>query len=294
MTDNAEYTYMKKPRSVSQIKQYEKCPMSYKLARIDREWKKPAAWLYQGTAVHAVAERYMRRKLGYEDVLGYDAALGYAETGPMTREEAYELFEAEYSGAVDEATDVTPNLDWWFRSGPYAGEADLERRWDIGMEQVDKLIDWIEEYPNEQIWIAPDGTPGIELKIDVMFGDVQVIGFIDEVIQTRDEGGEYLKIRDIKTGNEPGDDFQLAVYAVALNKMYGVKVEYGDYWMAGKKGKKAFASHPFDLTDWPEEKVAARFQELEAKLAAGEFEPKPSHSNCVMCDVQLSCPFSMA
>ncbi|WP_066904614.1 RecB family exonuclease [Mycolicibacterium houstonense] len=299
MTTIEDYVYEKKPRSVSQLKQYEKCPMSYRLARIDREWKRPAAWLYQGIAVHAVAQHYLLRRLGYEDTLGYDAELGYADTGPMTREEAYELFKESYADATNEAAEITPNLGWWFRSGMYDGYEDIPRRWDIGLEQVDKLVDWIETHPEEKIWVAPDGKPGIELEIDVELGGVQIRGFIDAVIEevVDSDPEEYtteLKIRDYKTGNEPGDDFQLAVYAVALKKMYGVEIEFGEYWMAGKKGKKAFATHPFDLTDWPEEKVAARFLELEAKLEAGEFNPLPEPDKCKFCDVSLSCPFSMA
>src|SRR5690606_17889627 len=111
------YVYEKKPRSVSQLKTYESCPLNYKLERLDKEWQRPAAWFPQGTVVHAVAEHYMLRELGYED------------GGPMPREEAFELFRQAYEAEVDEVTDTTPNLDWWFRSGPYAGETDLERRY---------------------------------------------------------------------------------------------------------------------------------------------------------------------
>lgn len=272
------YTYEKKPRSVSQLQQFEKCPMAWKLARVDREWKRPAAWLYQGTAVHTVAELYMQRKLGY------------LPGGEMTRAEAYEIFQYAYEQEVDEATDTTPNLDWWFRSGPYAGEADLERRYKIGMEQVDKLIDWIEAHPEEEIWVAPDGKPGIELEVDFELEGIRIRGFIDAVITTRDEGGPYVKIRDYKTGNKPGDDFQLAVYAVALKEMYGVDIKVGEYWMA-RLGKPA---HPFDLTEWTREKIAARFLEMEAQLEAGEFEPKPTPDACQFCDVAYSCKWSMA
>lgn len=270
-----EYVYEKKPRSVSQLKQYEKCPLSYKLARLDKEWRRPAAWLPQGIAVHAVAEQYLKRRLAGEQ---------------MAREEAHALFREEYAKETNTAADETPNLDWWFRSGPYRGEQDIERRWDIGLEQVDKLLDWIETHPEEEIWHTPDGTPGIELEIDVCFGDIRVRGFVDAIPVI---GGDP-RIRDYKTGNEPGDDFQLAVYAVALKKMYDVDIKLGEYWMAGKKGKKAFATHPFDLTDWTEEKITAKFVEMEQRLEAGDFEPLPEASKCQFCDVALACPFSMA
>ncbi|AXH50750.1 RecB-like exonuclease [Mycobacterium phage Orange] len=72
-----EYKYEKKPRSVSQLSQFDKCPFSWKLARHERVWKRPAAWLPQGTAFHTVAETYEKRR---------------NEGNPMTLEEAMDLF----------------------------------------------------------------------------------------------------------------------------------------------------------------------------------------------------------
>ena len=43
-------------RSVSQLNLYTRCPQAFKLSRIDKVWKKPAAWRAQGTSFHAVAE----------------------------------------------------------------------------------------------------------------------------------------------------------------------------------------------------------------------------------------------
>ena len=45
-------------RSVSQLQQYTKCPMAYKLSRIDKVWQRPAAWLIQGSAVHEAIEAW--------------------------------------------------------------------------------------------------------------------------------------------------------------------------------------------------------------------------------------------
>lgn len=267
------YQYEKKPRSVSQLSSFEKCPMAYKLSRIDKVWRRPAAWLQQGTAVHAVAEHYMLRRLGFEP------------GGPMTREEAYEVFKDSYQEGISESTDVTPNLDWWFSSGPYRGPDDVERRWKIGLEQVDKVIDWIENHPSLEVWSTPDGKPGIELDLDFMLGDIQIRGFIDAVLIL---DGEPMVV-DHKTGLKPGDDFQLAVYALALKKLYGLDVQRGIYFMA-KTGKPTY---PYDLTDWTEEKITERFLAMEAKLEAGEFEPNPGDA-CARCDVALSCEYSMA
>jgi putative RecB family exonuclease len=271
----------RKHRSVSQINQYSRCPYSYKLARIDKVWQRPAAWLGQGSAVHEAAEAY--EKSGRT----------------MTLDEAQDVFRESYAKHINEACEVTPNLEWWFASGPYGGERDIERRFGIGLEQVERYIRWYEKHPEEVIWIAPDGTPGIELGFDIDLDGVLVRGYIDAVIQLpglagdNDDGSPRpeVLVRDNKTGNTPGDDFQLGVYGVALAEQFGIEPpQLGDYWM-GKSGKPTY---PYDLGEWTREAVTARFHELEANIAAERFDPDPEPSKCNFCDVALSCEYSQA
>ena len=276
----------KRPRrSVSQLKQYERCPYSYKLARIDKVWQRPAAWLPQGSAVHTVAEHYEKRKL---------------DGNPMTLEEAQELFREEYVKEVSQYTHITPNFQFWSRSGPYGGQEDIERRYHVGLEQVERLMGWYENHPDEVIWIAPDGTPGIELSFEMDLDGIVIRGFIDAVLdlgfELECEAGYFrpqVKVRDYKTGLDPGDDFQLGVYGVALEEMYDVGAFEGDYWMAGKKGKKAVATDPYCLAEWTREKVSAKFQELERKIDAEMFEPDPDSKKCMFCDVSAACAFAV-
>lgn len=259
----------KPQRSVSQLNQYISCPQAYKLGRIDKVWARPAAWLPQGSAVHTVTEEHQRRRVAGD---------------PMTLEEALELFKEEYSKEVGKYTEITPNLEWWTWSGPYNGERDIERRYLIGLEQVEKFFAWSE---NQVIWIAPDGTPGIELGFNIDLDGIDVRGFIDAIVEGPD--GEP-RVRDYKTGNAPGDDFQLGVYGLAIRELYGVEVWEGDYFMAGKKGKPAGPTEPYGLSEWTRESVSARFAEVEARIQAGEFDPDPEPSKCKFCDVNRSCP----
>lgn len=255
-------------RSVSQLKLYERCSYAYKLSRIDNVWQRPAAWLPQGSAVHEAAEAYER------------------SGRTMSVEEAQDVFRASYAEHVNTYCEASPNFEAWFKSGPYGGELDIERRFQIGLEQVERYVRWYENHPDEVIWIAPDGTPGIELGFDIDLDGVQVRGFIDAVI---DLNGEII-VRDNKTGNHPGDDFQLAVYAVALAEQYGIdKPQLGDYWM-GKSGKPTML---FPLKEWTREKVAAKFRELEDNIQAGNFEASPEPSKCRFCDVSWACEFAL-
>lgn len=271
-------------RSVSQLKQFERCGHSYYLARILKCWQRPAAWLPQGSAVHTVCEHYEKRKLAGDT---------------MSLEEAQTLFGEEYAKEFSQYTEQTPNFEFWFKSGSYScadpdpGRNDVTRRFHIGMEQVQKFIAWTEGHPEEEIWHAPDGTPGIEIGFDIDLDGVPVRGYIDVVIRNRDTGEVF--VRDLKTGNTPGDDFQLGVYSVALAEQFGIEPpQRGDYYMAGKKGKKGAPTYPYAIGEWTREKVSEKFAELEADIQAERFEPKPEPSVCRFCDVNLACEYSLA
>jgi putative RecB family exonuclease len=258
-----------KHRSVSQYNQYTRCPYAFKLARIDKVWSRPAAWLAQGSAVHEAAEWWER-------------------TGRAgTLEDMTTVYTESYEKHIGEACEITPNFDWWFASGPYGGEQDTERRYLIGMEQLGRYVEWYEKHPEEVIWISPDGTPGIELGFDIDLDGVLVRGYLDAVIETE----KGLIVRDNKTGNHPGDDFQLGVYGVALAEQFGIDPpQLGDYWM-GKSGKPTY---PFNIGEWTRERVSERFRELEDNIKAERFEPLPEPSKCQFCDVSYSCKFSAA
>lgn len=254
-------------RSVSQLKLYERCPQAYKLSRIDKVWQKPAAWLAQGSAVHEAIEAFER------------------SGRTMSLEDMEDVFRESYATHINEACEVTPNFEAWFKSGPYDGETDIERRYHIGIAQCAKYRDWCFAHPEEVIWVADDGTPGIELAFDIDLDGVLVRGFIDAVIRHGDE----ILVRDHKTGNQPGDDFQLGVYAVALKEVHGIEPKIGDYWM-GKSGKPTY---PYELEEWDRAAVAAKFRELEDNIAAGRFDADPEPSKCRFCDVAWACEFSL-
>lgn len=229
-------------------------------------WQRPAAWLAQGSAVHEAAEAHEK------------------SARSLTLNEAQDVFRESYANHINEACEITPNFDAWFASGPYRGEQDIERRYGIGLGQVESYLNWYEDNPDEVIWIAPDGTPGIELGFDIDLDGVPVRGYIDAVIDCGD-----VIVRDNKTGNKPGDSFQLATYAIALAETYGIdRPLIGDYWM-GRTGKP---TKPYDLTDWPRERVSEAFRELEDNIQAGDYPPLPDASKCRFCDVSWACDYS--
>lgn len=211
----------------------------------------------------------------------------------MPLEEAQALFGVEYANEIASYTEITPNFEWWSRSGPYNAKRDIPRRYQLGLEQIGRFYTWQEKAPDEVIWIAPDGTPAIELGFNIDLDGVVVRGYIDAVIERpyNERGDTELVVRDYKSGNTPGDDFQLGVYALAVAEVYGVdQPAIGDYWM----GKSGNATYPYDLTDWTRDAVTEAFHELEENIQAENFEPTPTVDGCRFCDVSDSCTFRMA
>lgn len=261
----ADDVKIRAPRSVSQYNTYKQCGWRYKLERVDRVWQRPAAWLSQGTAVHAALEAWER------------------SNRTMTVEAVQDVFRTEYEASIAEQAEVTPNTEYWFASGPYRGAVDIERRYGIGLEQCEKLMAWYDKHPEETVWITPDGEPAIELGYEVEIGGVPVRGFIDVIMDTPNG----LVVRDIKTGNMPGDEFQLATYALAMKIMYDVEILTGDYFM-GRTGKPTV---PYDLAD-EVPLVPGKYAEMDAAVTAGVFEPNPDPKKCGFCGVRTSCDFA--
>lgn len=259
----------RKPLSVSQYNSFKQCPQRWFLTKVEKHWSRPAAWLPQGSAFHAAIE-------------------GYEKSGrswPLER--VQDEFREQYALEVGKYTAITPNFEYWFKSGPYDGEVDTERRYNIGLEQVAKYVAWAEKNC-PAIWVTEDGTPGIELgfELDLPSG-TPIRGFIDQIVI--DDGLDTV-VRDLKTGNQPGDDFQLATYAVAVNALHDTVITKGDYWMA-KSGKPTY---PYDLTDWPLARIDEEFSWLEQEIAAGNFDAKPDEKACRFCDVNHSCEYRYA
>jgi putative RecB family exonuclease len=278
-------------RSVSQVKQWDTCPYQYWLQRRERAWQRPAAWLPQGTAVHKAAEVWELSER------------------TMSLEDAQDTFRDEYVSEVGRMCAETPNLEYWFASGPYGGQADLERRFSIGLQQVGRYLDYYQgPGADEVMWRTPEGTPAVELSFDIDLDGVRVRGYIDAVpmvkpiiekpkSRSKKDLAEYAEAlagakarpipRDNKTGNMPGDDFQLGVYDVALEDQYGIKADEGDYWM-GKSGKPTF---PYDLSRWTRQAVTEKFKQVDAEIRAEKFDPKPDEKKCNFCPVATACEF---
>ena len=158
---------------------------------------------------------------------------------------------------------------------------DIERRFGIGLEQCRVYQDYYKLHPGEVLWETPDGEAAAEVFFDLDMDGVLVRGYIDAIVETEDG----LVVRDLKTGVNPSDSFQLGVYAIALEQKYpGVEIAGGDYHMV-----KSNTMVARDIREWSREEVVKTFKKTEKSMDAGEFPPNPSSNNCRFCPVAQSC-----
>jgi putative RecB family exonuclease len=56
-------------------------------------------------------------------------------------------------------------------------------------------------------------------------------------------------------------------------------------------GKPTF---PYDLSEWPRNRIADEFGKLEENIKAENFEPHPTVDGCKMCSVNWMCEYAVA
>jgi putative RecB family exonuclease len=244
-----------------------RCPLSYYLGRVLKLDKSPAAWLIQGTAVHAAIE-------------SYEKSLRQA-----TEATCLDVFESVWNVEEEKAWKQEPNPIAWQKSGVRKTETDLSIRKEKGAEQVLAYIEYAQK-ENLEVWKLPDtGEPASEVPFEEDFGGVTVRGFIDLIMVERVT--DNILVRDIKTGTKvPVGNFQLATYRHAVKKKYGKDALWGDYWMA--KDSKPTPAEPVGLVT--ETMITTQFQIMDAAERNGQYGANIG-DHCGRCDVARHCPF---
>lgn len=192
----------------------------------------PGWALIGGSAVHTATENRDRRMMGI------------SVDGPVTFMEAFELEiqkRIEQTGIPEEEFKVSgkksvawPNKEdkaWWIHHG---------------QSFVENYVNWQHRYPGT-IWIAPDGVPAIEIKVEVVLGGATIVGYIDRIFEEVNlrSRGKTLRVVDLKAGRTtPTDPLQLATYAWGLPNLWPRPVT-GSYFMA----RDGMLVGDYDLTD---------------------------------------------
>lgn len=250
------------PRSVSQLKLWRSCSLSWKFQKFDKEKSQPAAWLPQGTAFGYVAEQW---------------ELSLRVMPEMhQKEEYFQKFDEEMAGYQD----VQPDLSKWLTVGRTKIETDIKNRRQRGWDQ------WVvyRDRVSRESWRPlelPDGSPAVEVRFAVDLGFGPLRGAVDLV---KDWGDGPPTVNDLKTGNREKTPLQLAVYAVALNEMFGLDIVKGSFYYA----KTDDYSPLYDLTTLDEDYLRGEFEAMERGIENRAFNANVGDA-CTLCPAKSKC-----
>lgn len=262
-------------RSVSQVSSYAQCAEAYRLGRVAMAPSRPAAWFSHGTAYHFAIEEYENSHR------------------QLSSEALDSLFKDTYRAEIAKLKEQWPEETDWLTGGRKKGFQDIEDREVIGLWQVNDYVQFAEA--NKDVWrILPMGADKIatEVKFEIMFGRVKVIGFIDQIRQYRNGA---LEVADLKTGTrEPGSTMQLGVYAQVALQETGVLPETGVFIKAGRPATKTVAAkptkdQPHTLSDWTPELLTSMFEDMDRMDKLGIFLPNPQEGCERVCTVAEFC-----
>jgi len=251
--------------SYSQVGSMLHCGEQWRLSRGLHLPENPAWALVGGSAVHKASE-FIDWDQETDPTQAFinafdDCIMAEIEKAPV------EFKNPDGWRASGRASKAWPNKEdevWWRANGPLF---------------VGNWINWRRNSPLE-IWRDDDGKLAVELEATVEIAGMPVKVFIDRVMT----GPSGLVVVDLKSGRPPKDGMQLAIYAHALNQVYGMDVQWGQYWMA----REGASTVSYPTSEWPMERLAYVFGSVRKMQEQNIFIPNLSPM-CVSCGVRRYC-----
>jgi PD-(D/E)XK nuclease superfamily len=252
--------------SYSSLTSYLDCGERFRLERIKNVSGEPGYWLAGGSAVHTASEWVDHSLLG-----GADSHEALAQgTHHFDVEFAKQLSGHEAWKTSGRKTKEYPNGEdesWWRVNGHNMVQSYLDWRLTSGF----------------QLLQMPDGTPAIEVATDFNLpGDVKVKAYIDRVFVHPDG---TMHIIDIKTGKStPPSALQLGLYATALEIQFGMRPQFGGYWMA----RSGTVPENNVLDRYTKEMLGRWMRDFRKAVESEIFIPHVTNM-CVGCSVNVQC-----
>ncbi len=241
--------------SYSAISSFEACPLKFKLAYIDKiKPPRRSIEMFLGTRVHEALEKLYRDKL-------------FGKL--LTLEELLDFYNERWRREMSDAIFV-------------AKEYDAENYRIMGQRY---LVDYYNTYkPFDE-----GRTIALEKKVFFPLNDrYWISGIIDRITEVNGvyEVHDYKTSLYLPTKKEIEEDCQLALYAIALDHLYGVKdIELVWHFLAFNKEIRLRKPSYEDAR----EEVIKRIEEIEEARKRNEFPPRES-SLCPYCSYKPLCP----
>lgn len=179
-----------------------------------------------------------------------------------------DLTNARVGGRVSKANPNKEDQTFWQTTGP---------------EWVASYVAWRKNNPEWKIWTTPQGVPAIELALAPVFAGVPVKMVIDRVFEVNGE----LVVVDLKTSQQtPTSSLQLGFYKAGLERVLGVDIKWGNYWMARHSGTGSMV----DLSDYNVDRLEYLVENFDKARKSAIF--LPNTNNCNRCGLTEYCQFT--
>ena len=240
------------------------CGWQFYLSRIQKVPEAPSYWLAGGKSVHESTELFDRLYYGTEKI--FDPTTAFNEAWERNFKDADNGMEWRAGGRATKAYPNKEDASWWLEAGP-------------------KMVDFWTQFRNDSgftMWQTPDGQPAIETELNQEVGGVPIKAFLDRLMVA--PTGE-LVIVDIKTSSkEPASLTQLGIYAILVEKTFGVRPSLGSYFMA----RTGELTQPQNLDRYTEARLGSWAKGFELAIENKIFIPSVGFM-CGTCSVNNAC-----
>lgn len=248
--------------SHSALSTWLQCGWSFYLSRIQKVPEAPAWWFAGGSAVHEATEEYDL----LDDPTGFDPTEAFEKAFLRNFQEADNGMPWRSGGRASKNYPNKEDRAWWMEHGPKMVEGWTTFRKESGY----------------QIWTTPQGVPAIELEMNEKVNGVPVKAILDRLMVA--PTGE-LVIVDIKSGSkEPSGHTQLGIYAIMVEKTFGIRPQLGSYFMA----RTGELMEPTNLDHFTENRFGQWVKGFEVAVTNNVFIPSVGFM-CGTCSVRDAC-----
>lgn len=240
------------------------CGWQFYLSRIQRVPEAPSYWLAGGKAVHESTELYDRLYFGTDKT--FDPTIAFNEAWERNYKDSDNGMPWRAGGRATKAFPNKEDAAWWLDAGP-------------------KMVDFWTQFRQDSgytMWLTPEGEQAIETELNQEVGGVPIKAFLDRLMVA--PTGE-LVIVDIKTSSkEPASLTQLGIYAILVEKTFGVRPSLGSYFMA----RTGELTQPQNLDRYTEARLGSWAKGFELAMENKIFIPSVGFM-CGTCSVNSAC-----
>ena len=253
--------------SHSQLNSWMRCGKAYELNRIMKAPRTPAVWTASGVALHELLDLINRSSITDE---------------PLDIKTVWDKTYLDLLLEIEKETGT--HREHWKRAGRLTKDKPNKEDalwWQIeGYKQLLAYKQWLYT-SGYRVYVEGDDIYS-EKETTIMFGDVEVKGFLDAVMVT--PGGE-LFVMDAKSGTrKPSNALQLGLYATAIKMAGGPEITKGAFFMT----RSAEVTDLVDLSKYNERYFTPIFKGLRTGIDNEIFLPNPGDP-CFTCDVKDAC-----